>query len=88
MKLKDYKLVAMAFALKQWRISNDISLYRISKILNIDAHTLARVENAENVHSEALLRYIEFIADSDPTYDIFKEWKEDKEMFKNMDKQN
>ena len=24
MKLKDYKLVPMAFALKQWRISNDI----------------------------------------------------------------
>lgn len=54
MKLKDYKLVAMAFALKQWRINNDISLYRISKILNIDAHALARVENAENVHSNRI----------------------------------
>ena len=68
-------LIAMAAMLKRWRVRCDLSVYRIAKELNMDAHTLARIEKGEEVNSSALLNYISFIRRADPDWNIIEEWE-------------
>lgn len=75
----------MAAALKDWRIKCGLTVYRVSKILNIDAHSISRIEKAEDVHSSTLLDYLSFIHQSDPEWDIIKEWQKMIVLLRNED---
>lgn len=71
----DYNLIAMAAMLKNWRISRQLTVYRVSQETGVPQHTLARMENGEHVHSGALLKYLAFIRRGDPGFDIIGEWE-------------
>lgn len=75
----DYNLIAMAAMLKNWRISHRLTVYRISQETGVPQHTLARMENGEAVHSDALMKYLAFIRQADPTFDIICEWEKTKQ---------
>ena len=79
----DNNLIAMAAMLKRWRVRCNLSVYRIAKELNMDAHTIARMEKGEEVNSSALLNYITFIRQADPEWDIIGEWEKMKEFVGN-----
>lgn len=77
----DINMVAMAAMLKVWRRRWDFTLYRIGKEIDMDPHTLSRMEDGETVHSSALLKYIAFIREREPEFDIIKEWEYMKDYF-------
>lgn len=81
-KESDINIIAMAQALKTWRIGCNLTLYRIGKEIDMDPHTLARMEAGEPVHSSALLKYIEFIRRGDPSFDIIEAWENEKKYLK------
>lgn len=77
----DINTLAMATMLKAWRIRHSITIYRIAKEMNIDPHTLARIEKGENIRSDALMRYFEFVRMVDNEFDIIGEWENMKKYF-------
>ena len=74
----DYNLSAMAAMLKIWRRRCNLTVYRVSQETGIDAHTIARMEKGEPVHSSAFLKYLEFIRHGDKEWNIIDEFEKNK----------
>lgn len=74
----DYNLVAMGAMLKTWRKRCNLTVYRVSLTTSIDAHTIARLEKGEPVHSSALMKYLEFIRNGDKEWNIIDEFEKNK----------
>lgn len=74
----DYNIIGMAAMLKNWRVKCGLTVYRVSQETGVPQHTLARMENGETVHSDALMKYLAFIHKGDPEWDIIKEWENTK----------